>query len=191
MRVPLAQIGNEKIASVTLTGPDGKAIPAQWTQPGPITGDGGELHFILPHLQTNESIRLKAILSPNSSTNAEGFAWHDHPGKHTDLRFGKRPIVTYHYERLDESTPEARVRTYKVFHQVYSPQGDRIITNGLNFDPKVHSVHHRGIFYGFNRITYGNGLKADTWHCINGAYQQHERFFVGRRPRPGPAPSRR
>jgi hypothetical protein len=86
-------------------------------------------------------------------------------------------VVSYHYERLDESTPENRVRTYKVFHHMYSPDGEQLITNGLNEDPKVHSPHHRGIFYGFNRITYGNGKSADTWHCINGAYQQHERFL--------------
>jgi len=47
--------------------------------------------------------------------------------------------------------------------------GDRIVTGGLNDDPKVHSPHHRGIFYGFNRITYGDGKRADTWHCIKNA----------------------
>jgi hypothetical protein len=92
--------------------------------------------------------------------------------------FDERPIMTYHYERLDESTPASRVRTYKVFHHLYSPKGDRIVTGGLNDDPKVHSPHHRGIFYGFNRITYGNGKTADTWHCIDGAFQQHERFLA-------------
>jgi hypothetical protein len=43
---------------------------------------------------------------------------------------------------------------------VFSPKGDRIVTGGLNEDPKVHSPHHRGIFYGFNRITYGDGKRA-------------------------------
>src|SRR6266536_2776464 len=111
-------------------------------------------------------------------SSAGGFSWHDHSGHHTDLMFGERPILRYHYERLDESTPASRVRTYKVFHHVYSPKGDRIVTGGLNEDPKVHSPHHRGIFYGFNRITYGDGKMADTWHCIDGAFQQHERFLA-------------
>ena len=48
----------------------------------------------------------------------------------------------------------------------------------MNEDPKVHSPHHRGIFYGFNRITYGAGKRADTWHCTDGAFQQHERFLA-------------
>jgi hypothetical protein len=178
VQLPLGQIGDEKFASVTLTGPDGKSIPAQWTKPGLIPGDGSELHFILPHLAAGDSVRLEATLSTESPSSAGGFAWQDQPGHHTDLRFGKRPVLTYHYERLDESTPASRVRTYKVFHHLYSPKGDRIVTNGLLDDPKVHSPHHRGIFYGFNRIRYGDGKTADTWHCTDGAYQEHDRFLA-------------
>jgi hypothetical protein len=180
VRVPMPrdQIGSERIASVTLVRPDGKLIPAQWTAPSLTSAAAGELHFILPHLGAGESLRLKATLSTRSNANPGGFTWRDQPGHHTDLLLGGRKTVTYHYERLDESTPESRVRTYKVFHHVFSLTGDRILTGGLNDDPKVHSPHHRGIFYGFNRITYGDGKKADTWHCIDGAFQQHERFLA-------------
>ncbi|MFN0050924.1 MAG: DUF6807 family protein [Planctomycetales bacterium] len=176
--VPARPIGQERNCSVTLVGEDGKGLPAQWT--GPCLGStaAGELHFVLPQLAANQSIRLKATLSTESPTHIQGFTWHDQPGHHTDLKFDERPIVTYHYERLDESTPASRVRTYKVFHHVFSPKGDRIVTNGLSEDPQVHSPHHRGIFFGFNRITYGDGQTADTWHCIDGAFQQHERFLV-------------
>jgi hypothetical protein len=170
-------LGDAKIASVTLTLPDGTPIPAQWTAPGLISGDGTTIDFILPYLAAGESIRLKATLSTDSPSGMRGFTWRDQPGHHADLLFGKRPVVTYHYERLDESSPTSRVRTYKVFHHLYSPQGDRIITNGLSDDPKVHSPHHRGIFYGFNRISYDNGRTADVWHCTNGAYQAHNRLL--------------
>src|SRR5262249_51575890 len=124
------------------------------------------------------SVRLPATLSAEPPGRAEGFAWKDHSGHHTDLLFGNRPVLTYHYERLDTSTPASRVRTYKVFHHLYSPKGDRVVTNGLSDDPKVHSPHHRGIFYGFNRIQYGDGRTADTWHCTDGAYQEHDRFLA-------------
>jgi hypothetical protein len=33
--------------------------------------------------------------------------------------------------------------------------------------------HHRGLFYGFNRISYGDGKQADTWHCGRGESQVH------------------
>ena len=168
----------EKIASVTLTGPDGKSIPAQWTLPGLARDDGNEVHFVLPRIAAGESVRLKLTLQSDPAPALEGFAWRDEPGHHADLVFGKRPVLTYHYERLDESSAASRVRTYKVFHDLYSPGGERTVTNGLSDDPRVHSTHHRGIFYGFNRIGYGNGKTADTWHCTDGAYQEHDRFLA-------------
>jgi hypothetical protein len=179
VRVPISrgQIGNERIASLTLARADGQLIPVQWTGPSLTSNSAGEVHFVLPHLGVGESLQLKATFSTQPAS-AGGFTWRDQPGHHTDLMFGERKIVTYHYERLDESTPASRVRTYKVFHHVFSPNGDRLVTGGLNDDPKVHSPHHRGIFYGFNRITYGDGKRADTWHCTDGAFQQHERFLA-------------
>src|SRR5262245_9466159 len=163
VRVPLprGQIGQEPIASVSLAGADGKLIPAQWTGPGLTSNAAGELHFILPRLAAGESIRLKATLSTQPPSSGASFTWHDQLGHHTDLMIGERKIITYHYEQLDESTPASRVRTYKVFHHVYSPNGDRIVTGCLNDDPKVHSPHHRGIFYGFNHIPYVSG-RADA-----------------------------
>jgi hypothetical protein len=177
VQLPLGRRGDARIASVILTLPDGNAIPAQWTEPGLISGGGGEIHWILPRLAAGESVRLKARLSIDAPSVAPGFAWHDHPGNHADLLFGTRPVLTYHYEPLDASSPASRVRTYKVFHHLYSPRGDRVVTNGLSGDPKGHSPHHRGIFYGFNRIGYSNGRTADLWHCTNGAYQAHDRFL--------------
>jgi hypothetical protein len=176
--VALGRIGSEKIASVTLRGPGGHAIPAQLTSPSLSSGADSEIHFILPHLSAGESVRLKATLSADPAPSGRGFAWQDCPGRHVDLRFGQRPVMTYYYERLDESTSASRVRTYKVFHNLYSPEGDRVVTNGLADDPsKIHSPHHRGIFYGFNRIRYGDAQIADLWHCTNGAYQEHDRFL--------------
>src|SRR5436190_21904604 len=115
VQIPRGQIGKDRIASVTLAGTDGKSVPAQWTGPGLASSAAGELHFVLPHLAAGESVRLKATLSSESAANAGGFTWRDHPGDHTELMLGERPVVTYQYERLDESTPASRVRTYKVF----------------------------------------------------------------------------
>src|SRR5262249_8494637 len=59
VRVPLGLVGDAKIASVPLTGPDGRSIPAQWARPGLISGGGDELHFSLPHLSPPDSIPLR------------------------------------------------------------------------------------------------------------------------------------
>src|SRR5262245_58442921 len=61
---PPGEIGDAKVESVTLTSQGGDAIPAQWTRPSLTSGDGGEIHFVLPHLAAGESVRLKATLSP-------------------------------------------------------------------------------------------------------------------------------
>src|SRR5690606_17367271 len=38
-------------------------------------------------------------------------------------------------------------------------------------------THHRGLYIGFNKITYGDGRTCDTWHCTGKAYQSHEKFL--------------
>jgi hypothetical protein len=87
-------------------------------------------------------------------------------------------VLRYHYRAYDDSSKESRDQTYKVFHHLFSPKGDVLTTNGLPNDPAIHSPHHRGIMYAFNRISYGNGKTADTWHCTNGAHQSHDRFLA-------------
>jgi hypothetical protein len=170
-----------KPATVTLTGDDGKTIPAQLTRPGLLAPKeaGGEVHFILPRLRAGASLRLKATLAPAAPAGARAFAWHDRAGDFTELRFGTRPVLRYHYRAYDESSEASRDQTYKVFHHLFSPKGDLLTTNGLPNDPGIHSPHHRGIFYAFNRIRYGNGKTADLWHCTNGAHLSHDRFLAG------------
>jgi hypothetical protein len=166
--------------NVILTGPDGKRIPAQLSRPGLLAPEASwrEIHFILPLLKAGESLRLEATLSTDRPQRGDAFSWQDRAGDFTELRFGKRTVMRYHYAALDESSKETRDRTYKVFHHIYSPKGDVLTTGGLSDDPAVHSPHHRGIFFGFNRISYGNGKTADTWHCPNGEYQSHDRFLA-------------
>jgi len=89
-----------------------------------------------------------------------------------ELCFGDRPVLQYMYHPLDESSKEARARTFKVFHHLFDPTGQRRVTNG----PDGLYPHHRGLFFGFNKITYGNGQKADIWHCTGDTYQAHEKI---------------
>jgi hypothetical protein len=181
VRVSLPAVSlREKPTAMILTDPNGKGIPAQLTEPGLLAPKEcwRELHFILPHLKAGESLRLKATLSTESPQRGDAFSWHDHAGDFTELRFGMRPVLRYHYRAYDETSKESRDRTYKVFHHLFSPKGDVLTTGGLSGDPNVHSPHHRGIFFGFNRISYGEGKKADTWHCNNGEHQSHHRFLA-------------
>src|SRR5262249_18515677 len=169
-----------KPRAVILTGGDGKPIPAQLTSPSLLAPKEtvSEIHFILPQLRAGESLRFKATFAPAPPAVADAFAWHDRTGDFTELRFGTRPVLRYHYRAYDDSSKENRDQTYKVFHHLFSPRGDMLTTNGLPDDPAIHSPHHRGIFFAFNRIRYGNGKTADLWHCTNGAHLSHDRFLA-------------
>src|SRR5687767_1895075 len=70
--------------------------------------------------------------------------------------------------------PAKREETYKVFHHVYSPDGSRLLTKG----PGGQFTHHRGVYYGFNKVTYGDGKSCDIWHCSKDAHQAHEAFLA-------------
>jgi hypothetical protein len=128
----------------------------------------------LPLLAAGLSLCFAAGLPADADTakNKPGsFTWHDTPNQFMELRFGDRAVLRYVYAPLDESSKEARARTFKVFHHLFDPAGTRIVTNG----PGGKFPHHRGLFYGFNKVSYGT-KKADVWHCTGDAFQSHDGF---------------
>lgn len=100
---------------------------------------------------------------------ADAYRWVDTPGESLELRQGDRAVVRYMYTPIDESSTEARDKTFKPYLHVFSPDGERLLTKG----PGGLFPHHRGIYFGFNQISYGDGLKCDTWHCRGKAHQLH------------------
>jgi hypothetical protein len=168
---------------VVLEGPDEMKLPAQLTLPGLLAESapaaGGrvqrELHFILPSIKAGESLALKLnLISGSAKDTSPAFAWHDTPGEFTELRLGRQPVLRYIYQALDESSKQNRDLTFKVYHHLYDPSGRRLVTNG----PSGLYPHHRGLFFGYNRTSYGDGKQADVWHCTGDAYQSHERFLA-------------
>jgi hypothetical protein len=175
---PLAKTGS------VLLKHDGKAIPAQFTAPSllaksqPSEGDlsAVELVFVLPKLSAGETATLEATIGsePGGTQGGKAFAWEDESGKHVDLTFDGRPVLRYMYAPLDESTVDARHATMKPYHHVFDPEGKQLLTKG----PGGLFPHHRGLFLGFNKISYGEEgkQKADTWHCNKGEFTQHKGF---------------
>ena len=116
-----------------------------------------------------------AFLTPLGSKAEEagkGFEWQAQESDHIDLLYDGRPAVRYMMPTLDESSPEQRMATMKPFHHVFSPDGTTLLTKG---DADGLYPHHKGLFYGFNKITYGDGKTCDTWHCTGKAYESHEK----------------
>jgi hypothetical protein len=154
------------IRKVTIreTGPDKLVAAGQVTAASLVnerSGKGGfELHFILPPGRPSpESTRaFEAVIEYGgpAAERSPAFAW----GKDGELRFGDRRVLRYVAPRLDESSPEARTATFKVFHHAYDPTGKVLLTKGVG----GLYTHHRGLFYGFMKATYGENT-VDTWHC--------------------------
>lgn len=101
-----------------------------------------------------------------------GFRWDDRPQQgQCDLYFGKSPVLRYMYD-YDASTPERLLETYKVYHHVFGPGSDQIITKG----PGGLYTHHRGLYVGWNKTSTSEGGNYDFWHCTKGAHLKHVRF---------------
>lgn len=110
------------------------------------------------------------IFAPVSPAADAGFSFKDEAGKHLDVLLDGNVVARYMYEH-DTSTPENRLITYKPYLHVFDAEGTAPITKG----PGGEYTHHRGIFIGWDIITY-NGKKYDRWH-MKGGDIVHEKFL--------------
>lgn len=115
-------------------------------------------------------VAIAAAASAYGQQPAPEFRWGEQDEGQITLFFGDRPVMRYECAAYDDSSGAAREETYKPFHHVFAPDGSRPLTKG----PGGLYSHHRGLFYGFNEVTYGDGQRCDIWHCTDGAYQSHE-----------------
>jgi hypothetical protein len=172
VHVPVDIEPSDSVRSVRLSLPGGKQLAGQITRPSLLSKSKlpGELWFVLPTLKAGESMKLTATISdrPNQSE-SDSFQWKHEKGKVAELSVGDRRVLRYMYEKLDDSSSARRDETIKPYHHVFDPAGNTIITKG----PGGQYTHHRGLFYGFNKITYGDNRQADVWHCRHGESQQH------------------
>jgi len=165
VRVPEASAG---ATTAILEDGSGKTLQGQ-------IANGNELRFVLPELKAGAAATYKVTFIREPSALDTIFAWKETEGDYDELSYGKRPVLRYMYKALDESSKEARTSTFKIYHHVYDPKGEKFVTKGLGgLFP-----HHRGLFFGFNKVTYGEDQKkCDVWHCTGDAYQSHEKFLL-------------
>ncbi|MGB7347399.1 MAG: DUF6807 family protein, partial [Pirellulaceae bacterium] len=126
----------------------------------------GDISFVVPKLAAGESMKLTATALVDDYQK-KGFHWSDNRKSEMELKHDDTSVAKLMYEKVDDSSPERRDETYKVYHHVFAPGSNVLLTKGAGgLFP-----HHRGIFYGYNRIAYGEDRKADVWHCKNGESQ--------------------
>jgi hypothetical protein len=160
---------------VILKSIDGQTLLGQLTGPSLLStpadhADGivRELHFILPELAKGETARFDVSESGADLSTIPSFSW-ERSDEGDRLARGDEPILLYVRPELDESSPEARELTFKPFHHLFAPDGRRISKG-----PGGLFTHHRGLFFGFNRVSYGDGKQADVWHARGKAFQSHQ-----------------
>jgi hypothetical protein len=167
---------------VEIAMPGGTSIVGQLVMPNICAGvvaTGGspnlrELHFILPEIKAGQTLNLRGAFKPaDSTTSQNGFNWRDVANEHFFLSYGTRPVLDYMCRPLDESSKVKREETFKPYHHLYDPDGKILVTKG----PGGLYPHHRAMFFGYNKVSYGNGKTADVWHCTNNCYQSHEKLL--------------
>jgi hypothetical protein len=173
VKVPLPRLFPAS-SQVRIGGAADQPLPGQVVVPSPGEEESvkGWLVFIVPDLPRGESREVSAIIETEAQAEGHRFVWKSPSPGQTELLWDERPVLRYMHPTLDESTPEKRAETYKPYHHVFDPQGKILLTKG----PGGLFPHHRGLFFGFNRISYGAGKSADTWHCNKGESQSHEGF---------------
>jgi len=169
-RVPVEEIGVELRNTNTAD-----VVPGQVV----MTGRGkAELWWIIPRAKANSTSRWTAFLKREDKAGNEVFRWEEGKGEYLDLLFDVRKVTRYMYA-YDTSTAQRIFETYKPLHHVFDAS-DNLLTNGPDgmhpyIKDKILYPHHRGIFIGWNRLTFG-GQQYDLWH-MKEAHQVHQEFL--------------
>jgi len=167
--------GLTDLPAVALEDAQGNAVQVQATVPKLLakSAKGVQVVFIVHALKKGESAKYKLTeLSKPAKYMGSAFTEVDEANESMEIVYGEpeafRPVLKFMCKPLDESTPATREQTYKVFHHVFDPEdGKKVVTKG----PGGQFTHHRGLYFGFNKVFYNEGkTKCDIWHC-RGAHQ--------------------
>jgi hypothetical protein len=161
--------------------PGGSHAAAQITGPSLLAeAKGKQLMFVLPSLPAGGSVTVRpATLNYIKAPPHFRFVENAKEGT-TDLVFEKQPVLRFVHPAHDASTPDRHDLTFKPFVHVFEPaKGAYLLTSGAYpFSDKTKLYpHHRGLFYGWMKITY-DGKQADTWHGRKGEFTEQGRVLA-------------
>lgn len=150
--------------------PDGLHAAAQ------ITDGGKSLVFVLPKLKAGETVTVTPGML-NYVKAPPHFTFGEEKDGISELTFDGRKVLQYFHPKRD---PKDHFYTFKPFHNVYDPvKGAVVLTNSSAKTNKDGLYpHHRGLFFGFNRISYGEKQTADIWHGTNNVFSEHDKTLA-------------
>ncbi|MBY0230724.1 MAG: PmoA family protein [Gemmataceae bacterium] len=131
--------------------------------------------FVLPKLAAGKTAELSlAIRRGKSAELPKGLlSWRENPEPDSPtllLAREKLPVLEFVRPTLDESTPAKREATFKPFHEAFLD--GKKLTKGVG----GLFTHHRGLFYGFMKASYGKHT-VDIWHCKGKTHQAHRKVL--------------
>jgi hypothetical protein len=149
---------------------------ADGTQHGAQRTADGRLVFVLASGKAGEPVAVSPFAWVQGRI-PHSFAFADTRHHSTALTYDGRLVLDYMNEAHDPSSDVAHFRTFKPFHHVYDPATGKVeLTSGMLTQAKENLYpHHRGLFFGFNKITYGDKQAADIWHGTKGVFSQHDK----------------
>ena len=175
--VVTARLPDGAASANTVTLPDGTHVPAQVSAGSlPTPKETTQyLVFVLPHLKAGVTVTVTPTML-NHMKPPPHFQFTESSSEATDLAFDGRPVIRYFHPAHD---PNDHFYTFKPFHHVFDPvEGKVLLTNGAAKTTKDGTFpHHRGLFYGWNKISYDNKT-ADVWHGNNNEFSQHDKALA-------------
>ncbi|MBY0460652.1 MAG: PmoA family protein, partial [Gemmataceae bacterium] len=130
--------------------------------------------FVIPQLKAGQTL-TGTTGTVNYFVAPPAFKFKSEDGKPTELVFAgtgqSRKVMQFFNLKHD---PKEHYYTFKPFHNVYDPaKGEVMLTNTSSKNAKDGQFpHHRGLFFGFNKITYGDKQTADIWHGTDSVYSE-------------------
>jgi hypothetical protein len=161
--------------------PNGQHVSAQVvSSPLNDPSPGKRIAFVLPKLEANATVKVRPGML-NYVKAPPAFKFVENKGESVDLLFDKKPVLRYINAAHDASTQDKHDLTFKPFHHVFDPtEGKTLLTSGAYpfSDKTMQFPHHRGLFLGWMKISYGDKKQADTWHGRKGEFTQHEKMLL-------------
>jgi hypothetical protein len=140
--------------------------------------DSKRIVFVIPRVKAGETLELTA--GSGLADFVPKFHFAEAAGEHVDVLFDKRPVLRFVNKPRSET---AHYLTFKPFHQVFDPKDGKVmLSSGAYPDPKDGLFpHHRGLFFGFNKISYeqdGKKVEADIWHGTKNVFSTADKATI-------------
>jgi hypothetical protein len=164
---------------IAVTNAEQSTLASQVSPPSLLsTGKAREIQILVPEVKAGQTVELTAAprIRGKEKDKLPVIQW-TVVDEMEQLEHGRRPVVRYFHRDFDPSLAhkgkEIANPTIKPYHHLFDLNGRMIVTNSN----EGQYPHHRGIFFGFNNISY-EGKKADAWHCRNGESTRHEKVLA-------------